>query len=237
MVFEVISKGEQVTLATETGDDGTLLDKTACLSDASLSTSCVEVKAGQGIRAEWPHNPGAMSSVTLRIGIESLMAAGTARIAPYSDSNSIDDTNGKTTANIDCDGVPVACPGSVDESLAQALIDDCLTSVFTFRMFENGSSAKIKTSELSIEATIATIDLIAESRDDDDNLVVSTGVVLFRRTGSFPYTYTQVDSATTNGTTGLHTFSYEDDSEFYRIFYMKELTPDQWDMSDEVKGV
>ena len=33
-----------------------------------------------------------------------------------------------------------------------------------------------------------------------------------------------------------HSFQYEDDGEFYRIFYLKELSPDQWDMSDEVQG-
>jgi len=232
MAFEVVSKGEQVALATETGDDGALTDKTACLSDGSNSTSCVEVKAAQGIRAEWPHVPGARSSVTLRIGLQSTIADGTNRIAPYSDSNSIDDTNGKTTVSLTDAGTPK----DVDESLAQALIDDCLTSVFTFRQFENGSSAKSKVGELSIEATIATIDLIAESRDDDDVIVGSVGVVLLRRSGTFPYTYTQIDSATTHATLGTHTFQYEDDSAFYRIFYLKELSPDEWDMSDEVQG-
>ena len=229
MVFEDISKGEQVALATETGDDGTLTDKTACLTDDTSATSCVEVKVGIGIRAEWPHNPGAMSAATIRIGVNSIMNEGTIRLAPYLDFNSIDNTNGITTVNI-------TGGGDVDTTITQAFLDDCLTSDFTFRMFENGSGAKIKTGELDVEATIATIDLIAESRDDDDNIVGSTGVNLIRRTGTFPYTYTQVDSATTHATLGTHTFSYEDDGAFYRIFYLKELSPDEWDMSAEVKG-
>jgi len=79
------------------------------------------------------------------------------------------------------------------------------------------------------------LSLIAESRDDDDNLVVSCGANLLERTGSFPYTYTQIDSATTDGTLGTHTFLFLSTNNM-RIFYLKELTPDQWDMSDEVTG-
>ncbi len=51
MAYIPLDQGDQVVLATETGDDGALTDKTGCLSDGSSATSCVEVKAAQGIRA------------------------------------------------------------------------------------------------------------------------------------------------------------------------------------------
>ncbi len=73
----------------------------------------------------------------------------------------------------------------------------------------------------------------AESRDKNDIIVGSVGVVLFKKTGSFPYTYTQTDSATTDGTLGTHNFVVEVDGSVYVIFYLKELSPDEWDMSGE----
>lgn len=227
MVFEDISKGEQVTLATETGDDGTLTDKTPCLTDDSNGTSCVEIKAGQAIRAEWPHVPAAMTSVTLRIGVNSIMNAGTLRIAPYSDGNSIDNTNGKTT-------VSITGGGDYDEALAQALIDDCLTSIFTFRLFENGSGAKIKTAELDVEATIATIALSGITKDKDGVALGSCGVALFRRVGTFPYTYEFVDKLTSNSSTGAYTFNYEDDGATYMVYAVKDDTPHVFDATDHV---
>lgn len=230
MVFEVCSKADEVILATETGDDGTLTDVTTCMSDASLGTSCVEVKAGQGLRIEWPHNPGAMSSVTIRIGLNSTMQDGTNRLAPYSDSNSIDDGNGHTTVSLTDAGTPK----NVDESIAQAFIDDCLLSTFTYRQFENGSGAKSKTAEAEVEATIATIALSGVTKDDDDVVVVSVGCTLVRMTGSIPKTMTTVDTLTSNGSDGTYTFNYEDDSAQYRVFGEKGS---ESDITPEVQGV
>jgi len=234
MVFEDISKGQQVILATETGQDGAKTGKTTCLTDDTSATSCVEVKSGQGIRAEWPHVPGAMSSVTLRIGVNSIMNAGTLRVAPYSDFDSINNTNGKTTASIDCAGTPASCPGDVDESLAQALIDDCLTVIFTFRLFENGSGAKIKVGELDVEATITTITLSGVTKDDDDVIVGSVGCTTVRMTGSFPKLATTIDRQASNATTGAYSVSYEDDGEQYRVIGEKGA---ESDITPEVQGV
>ncbi len=227
MAFEGISKGESVALASETGDDGALGDQTACLTDDSTGASCVEVKAGVGIRFEWPHNPGAMTSATLKIGVNSIMAAGTLRIAPYSDGNSIDNTNGKTT-------VSIGAGGDFDESLAQALVDDCLLTIFTLRLFENGSAAKIKVGELDVEATIATIDLTGVTKDKDGVALGSCGCNLLRRVGSFPYTFNFVDNLTSHATTGAYTFSYEDDSGNYMVYSVKDNTPHVFDATDHV---
>lgn len=228
MAFEVISKGEQVILATETGDDGTLTDKTGCLSDGSSASSCVEVKAGQGIRAEWPHVPAAMSSATIRIGVQSVMADGTNRLAPYSDFNSILDTNGVTTSNI-------TGGGDVDTVISASFISDCGTTQFTFREFENGSGAKTKVGELNVQATIATIDLVGVTKDKDGVALGSCKCALFDVTSEGPpEVYSYVDSLTSNVTTGAYTFSYEDNSRNMMVYSEKDDTPHVFDATDNV---
>ena len=213
------------------GNDGTLGNLT-CLNDEVTNSSCHEVKITQGLKIHTNHVPEAMSALTYRLINESIMNQGTLRLSPYDTNTEILDTNGVTTSEIlGAETNDIICGAS--------FIDDMEAGVnpARIRIWENASGAKIKMAEVEIEVTVATIDLIAESRDDDDNLVVSCPVVLFTETGaSSPHTYVQIDSATTDGTTGLHTFSYEDDDEFKRIFYQKDLTPDQWDMSDAVKG-
>ena len=200
-----------------------------CMSDESDATSCLEVKASQGMKLESNHVPAAMSAVTLKLISESIMSQGTLRVSPYDTSSEILDTNGVTTAEW-------LGAQTEDITISSTMIDDMATDLFRLRVWEDGSGGKVKMGEVEIEATIATIALIAESRDDDDNLVVSCGANLMRKTGSFPYTYFQLDSATTDGTLGTHTFNYEDDGAQYVIIYLKELSPDQWDMSDEVQG-
>lgn len=230
MVFEDISLGEQVLLSTETGPDGTLTDKTACLTDDTNATSCVEVKAGQGIRAVWPHAPGAMSSSTLRIGVNAIMQSGPLRIAPYDTTTTIDNTNGKTTQSI-------GGGGDFDESLSNALIGDCLLAEFTFRLFENGEGSKIKTAELDIESTILTIAITGVTKDDDDVIDDLMPLVLWRRTGgSAPYDWIQVDKLTSAVTTGAYTFNYEDDGSQYRVMG-QNTDGTESDITPEVQGV
>lgn len=233
MVFEVISQSDEVALSTETGSDGSLQDVTSCMSDGSNSTSCVEVKAGQGIRSVWPHTPAAMSSTTLRIGVQSTMNDGTVRIAPYDAAGTIDNSNGKTTASI----TDTSTPKDVDESLSDTLVGDCLLAQFTFRMFENGSGAKIKTSEHELESTIATIALTGVTKDDDDVIDDLMPLVLWRRTGgSAPYDWLQIDKLTSTVTTGAYTFNYEDDSSQYRVMG-QNTSGTESDITPEVQGV
>lgn len=228
MAYEVISKGEQVTLSTETGNDGTLADKTACLSDGSSATSCVEVKIGQGIRAEWSHAPAAMSSATIRIGVESIMNEGTLRVAPYTDSNSISDTNGATTGTI-------TGGGDEDRTVTASFISDVGTTDFTFRVFENGSAAKIKTAELSVQATVATINLTGVTKDKDGVALGSVFVHLFRKvSGSGPWVWAYSDNQTSNASTGAYDFAYEDRGEEQMVVFFKDDTPHVMDCTDHV---
>lgn len=232
MTFEVCSKADEVILSSETGDDGALTDETSCMSDGSLATSCVEVKAAQALRIEWPHVPGAMSSGTIRIGVNSTMADGTNRLAPYSDSNSIDNTNGVTTATI----TDAAAPNNVDTVISASFISDCGTTVFTYRQFENGSGAKIKTAEAEVEATIATIALTGVTKDDDDVIDDLMPLTLLRRVGgSAPFNWETVDTLTSTVTTGAYTFNYEDDGAEYRVFG-QNTSGTESDITPEVQG-
>jgi len=229
MAFEVVSKGEQVTLATETGDDGAHMDVTGCLSDGSSAVSCVEVKATQGIRAEWPHSPSVMSSATIRTGVESAMTSGTLRAAPYSDFNTINNTNGATT-------VSISAGGDVDTAISAAFIADSLAGLFTFRLFENGSGAKIKVGELSVEATIATAVVSGVTKDFEGNVLVSCGVHLFKKiSGAGPdYVFEFVDSQVSDGTTGAYSFTVDDDGSEYMVYAIKNDSPHVFDATNHV---
>jgi len=105
---------------------------------------------------------------------------------------------------------------------------------YEFRVTESGGTV-IGTSTGKITLEVAKT-ITAESRDDDDAIVGSVGVVLLKRTGSFPYTYEQIDSGTTHASLGTHVFSVLG-TDWYRILYLKELAPDQWDISDEIQAV
>lgn len=226
MAFVDIDKGEQNT-GGETADDGTLVDKTTCLTDDSSATSCVEVKAGVSIRFESNHVPAAMSAVTVRIGVESIMAAGTLTFSAYTDFNTITTTAQVTT-------VSITGGGDVDTVITQALLDEIGTSIFTLRLREAASGAKIKTGELDIEFTVATIALSGVTKDKDGAALGSCAVALFRRTGTFPYSYEFVEALTSNVTTGAYTFNYEDDGANYMVYSMKEDTPHVFDAGDNV---
>lgn len=227
MAFESVDKVDQVTLATETGDDGTLSDKTDCMTDDSSSVSCIEIKNGQGARVEVNHAAEALSSVTIREGVQSVMATGTNRIAPYTDSNSIDDTNGVTTASI-------SGAGDEDTAVSAAFITDAEqgNGKFIFRIFEDGSGAKTKVGEIDIEMTIATVDYAGITKDKDDVIVGSVNLELFRVNGNLLEKTGQ--TVVSNASTGAYSFTVDDDGAEYRVYGIKGS---EWNVSDADVGV
>ena len=214
MAFVSVDKVDQVVLATETGDDGTLTDKTPCMTDDSSSTSCIEIKAAQAARVEVDRAAEALSSVTIRIGVESVMTSGTLRVAPYTDSNSISDTNGATTGTI-------SGGGNEDRTVTANFITDAEqgNGQFIFRVFENGSGAKIKTGEIDIEMTVATVVVAGISKDDDDAIVVSCSCQLWKKISATELKF--VEEQTSDGTTGAYSFSVDDDSSTFRVLFEK----------------
>ncbi len=216
----------ETLLATDNANDDTsLADATAGFQSCGTATQEVKVDEKQ-----WKFTKDSvaanMTSVTMNLCVQSVMTSGVNHIIAYTDSNSVTETDRTTTSTLSA--------GDNFEAIDQATVDLIGTTNYSVRCTSEGS--KNKFGSLEIQYTIPLIDIDLTSRDDDDDIVGSVGVVLFRRSGSFPYTYTQIDSATTHASLGTHTFSYEDDGAFYRIFYLKESSPDEWDMSDEVQG-
>lgn len=228
MAFVDIDKGEQVALATETGDDGTLTDKTACLTDDSSATSCVEIKSAVGIRFEINLPPDSIDpglARKIRIGVNSIMAADTLRLAPYSDANSINNTNGITTPSIDCAGTPASCPGDVDIDLTTAFLDDAgdLGGKFAIRVFENGSGAKIKVGELDRDLTQLLFTVDGITRDKDEVVLTSARYIVQKRTATSPETWIEAASGISNATTGVYTEQLPKAT--YRVVSMKAGAP------------
>jgi hypothetical protein len=144
------TKVEEVDVTgSDTADDGTLFDRTGCFTDGSNATSCLEIKILQGAKMEIPIAPGAIDqgeTMDVRIGVESIMSAGTLDLIPYTDSNSVDDTDAVTSASI-------GAGGDFDVSLTGAFVDALgdVGGKSYIRVIPNGSGAKIKTAELSFD--------------------------------------------------------------------------------------
>jgi hypothetical protein len=166
----------------------------------------------------------------IRIGVSSIaMGAGTNRLAPYDTSSTIDNTNGVTT--------PAMAVGDNDIAIGASFIADCLTTLFTFRQFENLSGAATKTSELSIKATISTITLSGITKDDDDVIVPLMPLTLLERSGgAVPFTWTTLQTTTSAATTGAYTFEYEDLGSQMRVFG-QNTDGSESDITPEVQGV
>lgn len=230
MVFVFGTQMDLVTFSSNSADDGTVTDATSGFSNCGTSTQEVKIDE-KGCKFEKDSAAAAMSSVTFRLCVESIMTAGDNSLYAYTDGNSV-----TTTAN-ETFGSDLSA-GDNDYSIAQAFLDEITVSsgFFTLRVVSvDGSKNKIGSME--IEYTIPLIDIDGITKDDDDNLVTSRGVVLFRRTGgSSPYTWTQIDSATSNGTTGAYQFSYEDDGSEYRVF-AQNTDGTKSDITPEIQGV
>jgi hypothetical protein len=230
--FEVVSLGESVVLATETGSDGTLTDFTACLTDGDNAVTCTTVIAGLGIKAVWPHAPTHISNMVIRLGVSNIPMGGngTNRIAPYDSATTIDNTNGVTS------------PGNMSEGdndivIPQSLIDDCPLTFFTFRQFEDGDGGTTEMGEISIAATIETLSISGITKDDDDVIVDLMPLTLLERSGgSAPYTWTTLQTTTSAATTGAYTFEYEDFGSQMRVFG-QNISGTESDITPEVLGV
>ncbi len=233
MVFVVGTEVQQV-LATDNLDDDTgLTDTTTCMSDASCSTVCTEVKIDEKeIKFRKDTDASAMSAVTLRICVQSIMTAGSNTLYAYTDANSV-------TATGHVEFPSDLSTGDNDFTVTQALLDEIFggaSADFTIRVVsEFGSKNKI--GEMSIEYTVPLIEIIGVTKDDDDNIDDLMPLVLWRRQGgSAPYDWTQKQKLTSTVTTGAYIFSYEDDSQQYRVFG-QNTDGTESDITPEVQGV
>ncbi len=233
MTFVVGTEVQQLLATSDEGDDTGLTDVTSCMSDASCAVSCVEVKQDEKqVKFRKNSDASAMSSVTFRVCVQSIMTAGTNTLYAYTDANSV-------TATGHVEFPSNLSTGDNDFTVTQALLDEIFggaSADFTIRIIsEFGSKNKI--GECSIEYTIPLIDIIGVTKDDDDNIDDLMPLCLFRRQGgSAPYDWTQVDKLTSTVTTGAYQFSYEDDSQQYRVFG-QNTDGTESDITPEVQGV
>lgn len=233
MVFIVGTEVQLVEATSDEGDDASLSDQTSCMGDASCATSCIEVKEDEKqIKFRKDSDASAMSSVTFRLCVQSIMTSGTNTLYAYTDANSV-----TTTAHIEFPSD--LSTGDNDFTITQAFLDEIFggaSADFTLRVISEFGS-KNKCGECSLEYTIPLVDIIGVTKDDDDNIDDLMPLVLFRRQGgSAPYDWTQVQKLTSTVTTGAYTFSYEDDSQQYRVFG-QNTDGTESDITPEVQGV
>jgi len=234
MAFVSGSTVSTVTFSSDAGDDGTVVDATGCFGDASCGVSCQEVKVDEkGIKFIKDTDASAMSSVTVRVCVQSIMTAGDNSLYAYTDANSVTATN-KVTFGSDLS------TGDNDFTITQAFLDEIWGGAshnFECRVVSDIDGSKNKIGEMSIEYTVPLIDITGVTKDDDDNIVDQMPLTLLRRSGgSAPYTWTTIDTLTSDVTTGAYTFSYEDDSSQYRVFG-QNTDGTQSDITPEVQGV
>jgi len=224
---------QEVLQTSDEGDDTGLSDLTTCFSDSSTAVSCVEVKVDERqIRFEKDTEANVMSAVTMRLGVNSVMTAGTNTFYAYTDNNSV-----TATGHVEYPGD--LSTGNNDLAIHQALLDEIYgggAGAFTIRVIsEFGSKNKI--GETEIEYTAPHINIIGVTKDDDDNIDDLMPLTLLRRSGgSAPYTWTTAQTKTSTVTTGAYDFDYEDDSSQYRILG-QNTDGTQSDITPEVQGV
>lgn len=217
---------QTVALSDNGADDGTLVDATSGFQDCGTSTQEVKVDE-KGIKFEKDSPAANMTSVSLNLCVQSIMTGGNNGIIAYTDANSVTETNTHTTATLDV--------GDNIFSLTQATVDEILTTFFTIRVISEGS--KNKMGEMEIEYTVPLIDIDGITKDEQDNIVVSVKLTLMVRSGgSAPYTWTTIDTVTSDGTTGVYQFSYEDGGAEYRVFG-QNTDGTESDITPEVQGV
>jgi hypothetical protein len=234
MVFVTGNPVSLVTYTSDTADDGTVTPATACFGDASCAISCQEVKINEkGIKFIKDSDASNMSAVTIRICVQSIMTAGDNDLLAYTDANSVTASNSVSLGS----NLSV---GDNDFTITQAFLDEIWLGVshnFELRVTSGSGGSKNKIGEMSIQYTIPLIDITGVTKDDDDNIVDEMPLTLLRRSGgSAPYTWTTLDTLTSDVTTGAYTFSYEDDSSQYRVFG-QNTDGTQSDITPEVQGV
>ena len=168
MAFLDISQGDSIEVTgSEEGDDGSVSDITTCLTDEVTNVSCFEIKwdsmtpSWKGIRIEIPIDPADVDTgetMQIRVILESTMAAGKITIAPYTDSNSISNTNAIL-------GPEMAGAGTYDHDLTAALIGDLgdLGGKFALRLYSTEAEAtKPKVAEIDYDITESSGDATGE---------------------------------------------------------------------------
>ena len=198
-----IASVELVALTNRTADDGALTDKTSCLTDGNTETNCEELTAGtEGLRIQFSIPNSAVATMTIKFWDQDAMDTGNVSVIPYTDANSVDDSNEVVTALVkgaDCDFV-------LDASFRGDLgvLGD---GTFAIRFVAaDGSSAKPKAAEVEYEMTWNTAPLSGYTYDNGGSVLGSQVVQAYGviSTGPLVLTDDPFDSDTSNAVTGVY---------------------------------
>lgn len=225
MAFGVdgIAAVETWTAASYAADDGSLdVDVTVCMLNGTVAEDCDEWKEGTiNGKIFIDHAPASILTLKIRFYLNSIMAAGDSSVLPYTDTDSVDNTNEVISA-YDSAGQ------WVEHDLSAALIAQLadLGSQCALRWASN-DAAKSKIGEVNIDITVFTFTFAGVTRDKDEAVLGSVEYTIFKRTGMAPEVWVVNKSGTSNGS-GVYTEELATGT--YRIVAVKDVEPQVMDI-------
>lgn len=221
---------EAQTAASKYADDtGLDLDSTTCMTNGTVGEDCDEFKEGTiNCKVIIDIDPASILTMSARWYLNSVMQAGDNACLPYTDSNSVDNTNENVQAY---------------DSAGQWIEHNSLGSAFIAQLGDIGGgqcairlaatntgsgNAKSKIGEVNLDITIYTFTLAGVTRDNDESALVSCEYRIYKRTGLAPETWSESVVGTSNGSTGV--FTEEVGRATYRIVAIKDVTPQVMDI-------
>jgi len=232
MAFEntQIALVEIVDLANRTADDGGLEDMTACFTNSDTETSCEELTAGtEGLRVQFDIPISAVTALTIRFWDDGAMDAGFMSVIPYSDVNSVDDTN-----EIEVDlNVGGETDFVLDANFMGDLGDADGAGNFAIRIVAGVAlDPKPKASEVEYEITWNTAPYERVTYDNDGEILGSQIVQAYKVVSTNPLVKaaTPFDSDTSNAVTGE--FSLDLYAGDWVLIAFDDANPDKMDISD-----
>ncbi len=195
---------EVVVLSNRTADDGNLTDKTACFTDGNTEEQCEELTAGtEGLRVQFNIPIDAISALTIRFWDDGAMDDGYMSVIPYTDINSVDDTNA-----IEEDMLVGGLTDFVlDANFMGDLGDADGAGNFAIRIVAGVDlDPKPKASEVEVELTWATAELTGYTYDNDGDALGSQVVQAYKvvSTGPLVLDSPPFDSDTSDAVTGAY---------------------------------
>lgn len=221
---------ESWTATNYSSDDITLdIDVTSCMTNGTDSQDCDEWKEGTiNCRVEINVPPSAITALSVRFYLNSIMTAGDNTLLPYTDANSVSTTN-EVTSDYSSAGQWVE--HVTDASFIAELGD--LGDKCAVRLSSN-DGAKSKLGEVNIDITYTQPDLTGITKNVDGSVLGSCEVALFKVISAGPpATYEYISSTTSNASTGAYSFSVWS-GQSYMVYSIKEDSPHVFDATDNV---
>lgn len=220
------------TTTNYTADDGTQdIDNTICMTNGTVGEDCDEVKEGTIVlRIVIPFPPSAIEALSARFYLNSIMTAGPNVIMPYTDVNSVSNTN-EVAQTYDTAG---QWYNHVTDSSFRGELGDIGGGKSAIRFAANTGVAKSKIGEVNLDVTVTQEFIPGVTKDDGGTILPSGEVALFRVTSEGPpHTYEFVDSLVSSSS-GTYNFSIPLNSNLHMLYGEKDDSPHIFDASDNV---